>query len=160
MTATHHLIVGRPGSGKTRTLQQLIAAEKLAANGAVTVWGIQGTASGSLAGADRTVGADQAAELLTEALAVVAERTARRREYEPTTAEPRIKLVIDDAEPVLRDTKAAELLHRLVVTGRTAAVETIVAASDMTAATWPADLRRHYTAGQVTICDPRPRTEA
>ncbi|MCU7827319.1 hypothetical protein [Kitasatospora sp. DSM 101779] len=159
MNATHHLIVGRACSGKTRTLQQLIAAEKAAHGPAVAVWGIEPTGPGRMAGLDRTVGADQAAALLTEALAVVAERTARHRDHEPTPNEPRIRIVIDDAEPVLRDTETAHLLHRLAATGRTAAVTTIVAASDMTAATWLPALRRHYVNGEVTICE-HPRTEA
>jgi ABC-type glutathione transport system ATPase component len=155
-----HLIVGPSGSGKSFTIEQLIAAEKLAADNTVTIWGIQGTASGSLAGADRTVGADQATQLLTEVLTVIDERTACGRVHEPTAAEPRIKLVIDDAEPVLRDYQAAGLLRRLAVTARAAAVETVVAVSDLAPDSWPFGLRGHYTAGQVTICDRRPRTNA
>ncbi|MCX5216144.1 type IV secretory system conjugative DNA transfer family protein [Kitasatospora sp. NBC_00240] len=157
MSVTHRLIVGRAGSGKTRTIEQLIAAEKAACGPAVAVWGIEPTGQ-RLAGLDRTVDVDQAAQLLTEALTVVAERTARGRDHEPTAAEPHIRIVIDGAEPVLRDTETAGLLHRLAATGRTAAVTTTLTTFGMTAATWPPALRRHYVHGEVTICE-HPRTE-
>ncbi|WP_033821000.1 hypothetical protein [Kitasatospora sp. MBT63] len=153
-----HLVTGRPGSGKTLTIEQLIAAEKLASGPTIAVWGIEPTCPGRLAGLDRTVGADQAVQLLTEAAAVIAERLGRGREHEPTEAEPRIKVVIDGAEPILRDTEAAHLLKTLALTGRKAAVETVLAVTDTTLDSWPIGLRRQYRPGTVTELSPHPHT--
>ncbi|MFD9061433.1 hypothetical protein ACFVZ3_07945 [Kitasatospora purpeofusca] len=153
-----HLIVGRPGSGRTRTVEQLIATEKLTSGPTVTVWGIEPTRPGRLRGPDRTADADQAVQLLTEAAAIAGRRLGNGsgREYEPTAAEPRIQVVIDGAEPLLRDTEAAGLLQFLVVVGRTTGVETVLAVTDTGLDTWPIALRRRFHDGAVTqLTDPR-----
>ncbi|MGW2255494.1 hypothetical protein ACWCXH_35790 [Kitasatospora sp. NPDC001660] len=152
-----HLIVGPNGSGKTRTIEQLIAAEKLAAGPGVAVWGIE--RRGRLSGADRTVTGDQAVQLLAEAAAIAGQRLGRGREHEPTTAEPRIQVVIDGAEPVLRDTEAAGLLQFLATVGRKTGVETVLAVCDTSLDIWPITLRRRFYDGAVTQLTSRPHTE-
>ncbi|GAA1233975.1 hypothetical protein GCM10009665_25320 [Kitasatospora nipponensis] len=149
-----HLIVGPTGSGKkSHTIEELIAAEKRACGPTVAIWGIEPGGS-RLAGLDRTVGADQAVQLLTEAAAIAAERLGRGREHEPTAAEPRIRIVIDGAEPVLCQDEAAHLLKVLALTGRKGSVETVLAVSDSSLQSWPYGLRH----GPVTELHRRPRT--
>ncbi|GAA2121440.1 hypothetical protein GCM10009759_71160 [Kitasatospora saccharophila] len=160
MPATH-LITGRLGSGKTRTIEQLIATEKLTHGPAVTVWGIETAAPGRLTGLDRTADADQAVQLLTKASALAGRRFAHahQREYEPSAAEPRLLLVIDDAEPLLADTEAAGLLQFLAVIGRKSGVETVLAATDTRLNVWPPALLRRFTSDIVTQLPSRPRIQ-
>ncbi|MFF2080612.1 ATP-binding protein [Kitasatospora sp. NPDC058162] len=146
-----HLIVGPTGSGKSHALQQLIA--QAATDPATTTWAI--TPRSELATADRRATPDGAEQMLADALALVDQRNAylrdaRQRTHQPTQAEPRIRLLIDEAEHLLRRETTAEQLYRLVTTGRPAAVETVVAVSDLRLETWPLALRDHYVAGTVT----------
>ncbi|MFJ9447143.1 ATP-binding protein [Kitasatospora sp. NPDC101235] len=146
-----HLIVGPTGSGKSHTLQQLIA--QAATDPATTTWAI--TPRSELTAADRHTTPDGAEQMLTHALAIVDQRNAtlrdaRQRAHQPTPTAPRIRLLIDEAEHLLRHEPLAEQLHRLVTTGRPAAVETVVAVSDLRLNLWPLDLRDHYLAGTVT----------
>ncbi|MEU4301937.1 AAA family ATPase [Kitasatospora aureofaciens] len=146
-----HLIVGPTGSGKSYRLQQLIA--QAATEEATTTWAI--TPRSELAAADRRATPDGAEQMLNHALAIVDQRNAalrdaRQRTHQPTAAEPRIRLLIDEAEHLLRRETAAEQLYSLVTTGRPAAVETVVAVADLRLSTWPLALRDHYLAGTVT----------
>ncbi|MER8103861.1 type IV secretory system conjugative DNA transfer family protein [Kitasatospora sp. NPDC094016] len=146
-----HLIVGPTGSGKTRHLRQLIA--EAATDPATTTWAID--PRGELTTADRRATLDDAEQMLALALAVVDQRTTaphntRQHAHQPTADEPRIRLLIDEAEHLLRRETTAEQLYTLVTTGRPAAIETVIAVNDLRLSTWPLDLRDHYLAGTVT----------
>ncbi|MEU3495369.1 hypothetical protein ABZ747_18010 [Kitasatospora cineracea] len=153
MPATH-LIVGPNGSGKTRTIEQLIAAEKLTHGPAVTVWGIETATPGRLAGLDRTADTDQAVQLLTEAAALAGRRFAhthdQQRAYEPSAAQPRIQIVVDGTEPLLTDPEATGLLQFLAVVGRKSGIETVLTVTDTRPDTWPPALHRRFHNGPVT----------
>ncbi|MFI8085841.1 hypothetical protein ACIF6L_34255 [Kitasatospora sp. NPDC086009] len=140
---TNHLIIGRTGSGKTYRLQELIAAH--AADPTTAVWAI--TPTKELAGADRHTGPDGAQQLLTDLLAEVDKRHATGREHTPTEAEPRVRLVVDRVELVhelLGGDEFGHLLKRLLVTGRKAAVDTVLTASTTHLDAWPVGLRLHF----------------
>ncbi|MEU3564141.1 hypothetical protein [Kitasatospora sp. NPDC006786] len=140
---TNRLIIGRTGSGKTHRLQELIDAH--AADPTTTVWAI--TPTPELAGADRHTDPDGAEQLLTELLAEVDRRHARGHEHTPTQAEPHIRLIVDRVELVheqLGDAKFGHLLHRLAVTGRKAAVDTVLTASTTHLDAWPDGVRQHF----------------
>ncbi|MFD9685155.1 ATP-binding protein [Kitasatospora sp. NPDC059146] len=147
-----HLIVGPTGSGKSRHLQELITQP--ATGPATTTWAI--TPRSELAAADRRATPDGAEQMLDHALTIVDQRNARLRDarqraHQPTQAEPRVRLLIDEAEHLLRRETTAEQLYRLVTTGRPAAVETVIAVADLRLSTWPYGLRDHCLAGTVTL---------
>ncbi|MER8188200.1 AAA family ATPase [Kitasatospora sp. NPDC094015] len=154
MTHTH-LVLGRAGSGKTRTLQQLITEN--AADPIVTTWAIEPARRNNLTAADRHTTTESAEQLLDQALDLLAQRrdactATGRTAHTPTAAEPRVLLLIDEAEHLLRQARPVEQLHELVVTGRALAVETAVATSHLFLDVWPLDLRECYLAGDLTLC--------
>ncbi|MER6364457.1 AAA family ATPase [Kitasatospora sp. NPDC001527] len=136
------LLVGPTGSGKTHRLQHLAAA--YAADPTAVIWAIDPHTQ--LVGADRRTGHDGAAQMLADALALVDARAARSDEHTPTEAEPRVLLLIDEADELMAQQKpTVEQLLRLVATGRRFAVGTALAVRDTTLQTWQwADLRDHY----------------
>jgi hypothetical protein len=143
-----HLILGRTGTGKTHQLQQLI--DQAASDPAIATWVIEPAGRNGLTGADRHATTDTAEQLLTDALAIIDQRHVKQ--HIPTEAEPRIRVLIDAAEHLLRhQTSAADLLYRVVVTGRAAAVDTAVTASEMYLDVWPYELRNHYLRGDLTV---------
>ncbi|MET9402108.1 hypothetical protein [Kitasatospora sp. NPDC002965] len=141
---TNRLIIGSTGSGKTRGLQLLIDVH--AADPTTAVWAI--TPTPELAGADRHVTPDGAEQLLTELLAEADKRLARGHEHTPTPDEPRIRLVVDQVDHIHEQLGSSaplgHLLRRLVVTGRRAAVDTVLTASTTHLDTWPDGLRQHF----------------
>ncbi|MFB7672235.1 hypothetical protein ACFC26_12545 [Kitasatospora purpeofusca] len=136
------LLVGPTGSGKTHRLQHLAAAH--AADPAATTWAIDPHAE--LVGADRRTDFDGAAQMLADALALIDERTGRSEEHIPTAAEPRVLILIDDADDLMaRHEPTCGQLHRLATTGRRAAVHTALTAQSTTLQAWRlAELRDHY----------------
>ncbi|MFJ2191583.1 AAA family ATPase [Kitasatospora sp. NPDC087861] len=149
-----HLIIGTTGSGKSHTLQQLIT--QAADDPATTTWAI--TPRSELDAADRHTTPDGAQQMLNHALAIVDQRNTALRDarqlneaepptHQPTRTEPRIRLLIDEAEHLLRRRPLTEQLYRLAITGRAAAVETVIAVSDLRLLL---DLRERYLAGTVT----------
>ena len=148
---TTHLILGPNGSGKTRRLQQLIA--QAAADPATTTWVID--PRGELTAADRHTTSDGAEQLLADLLAEVDKRHARPSDHQPTQAEPRIRLLVDEAEQLLRRAPLAEQLYRLTVTGRSAGVDTVLAAATTRLDVWPLALRAHYSPETTETLPPR-----
>ncbi len=150
-----HLVLGRSGSGKTRTLQRLIT--EAAADPAVTTWAIEPARRDALSAADRHATTESAEQLLDQALGLLAQRrdaciATGSNAHTPTAAEPRVLLLIDEAEYLLRQTRAAEQLHELVVTGRVLAVDIALAASHLFLDVWPFGLRDHFLlAGDLTV---------
>ncbi|MFD9592023.1 hypothetical protein ACFWA9_04600 [Kitasatospora sp. NPDC059973] len=151
------LIIGRTGSGNTHRLQQLIDAH--AADPTTTVWAI--TPYTDLAGVDRHTDPNGAEQMLTELLAEVDKRLARGREHTPTQAEPHIRLIVDRVELVhelLGRAELGRLLGRLIITGRTAAVDTLLTASTTHLDVWPDGVRQHFDRPGCTEILPDRRT--
>ncbi len=146
------LLVGPNGSGKSHRFQQLIAMH--AADPTSTTWAVD--PHHELTAADRHTTPDGAEQFLTDALALVEQRNSRGREHTATEAEPRVLLLVDEAEQLLRQQPLADLLHRLAVTGRKAGVETALAVRDTTLQVWPLGLRQQYlTPENAEVLPPR-----
>ncbi|MFE2174399.1 ATP-binding protein [Kitasatospora sp. NPDC059462] len=150
-----HLLVGTTGSGKTYTLQQLAA--RAATDPTTTVWAIEPAHHATLtATADRCADFDGAEQMLDQVLDLARRRAAAcvaagSTAHTPAEEQPRVLLLIDEADNLLRRPRVAEQLQELVVTGRALAIETAVAANHLRLDVWPLGLRDQLLAGDLTV---------
>ncbi|MFE4398724.1 MULTISPECIES: ATP-binding protein [Streptomycetaceae] len=148
-----HLLVGTAGSGKTHTLQRL--ADRAAADPTATAWAIEPRRD-SLTAVDRHADFDGAEQMLDQVLDLARRRTAAcvaagSTAHTPTEDQPRVLLLIDAADQLLRRRRVAEQLQELVVTGRDLAIETAVATRNLRLDVWPLGLRDRLLAGDLTV---------
>ncbi|MFE7194023.1 AAA family ATPase [Kitasatospora sp. NPDC057541] len=150
-----HLLVGTTGSGKTHTLQRLAA--RAAADPTATTWAIEPAHHATLTTpADRCADFDGAERLLDQLLDLARERAAAcvaagSTTHTPTGDQPRVLLLIDAADHLLRRPRVGEQLQDLVVTGRALAIETAIAANHLRLDVWPLGLRDQLLAGDITV---------
>ncbi|MFF7459118.1 type IV secretory system conjugative DNA transfer family protein [Kitasatospora sp. NPDC008115] len=149
-----HLVVGTTGSGKTHTLQQLAA--RATTDPTATTWAIEPRRDGLTTTADRCADFDGAEQMLDQVLDLARQRAAAcvatgSTAHTPTEDQPRILLLIDEADHLLCRPRPAEQLQELIATGRALAIETAVAASTLRLDVWPLDLRDQLLAGDITV---------
>ncbi|MFF4384448.1 ATP-binding protein [Kitasatospora sp. NPDC001547] len=150
-----HLLVGTTGSGKTHTLQQLAA--RAAADPTATTWVIEPAHHASLTTiADRYADFDGAEQMLDQLLDLAHQRATAcqqqdRAAHTPSEDQPRVLLLIDEADHLLRQPQVGEQLQELVVTGRALAIETAVAANHLRLDVWPLGLRDQLLSGDITV---------
>ncbi|MCC9312075.1 type IV secretory system conjugative DNA transfer family protein [Kitasatospora sp. RB6PN24] len=155
MTIHTRLIVGTTGSGKTYRLRQLAAQH--AADPTVTVWAI--SPYNELTDTDHHTSPDGAERMLAAALALVEQRRTHGPEHQPTPHEPHLRILVDEVEQVLRQPEAGRMLLQLALTGRPAAVDTVLTASTHRLDLWPLALRDLLADDTEHLPRPHPYTE-
>ncbi|WP_404870980.1 ATP-binding protein (plasmid) [Kitasatospora griseola] len=150
-----HLLVGTTGSGKTHTLQQLI--DQATTDSTVTTWAIEPARRGNLTAADRHTTTETAEQLLDQVLDLARQRaTACQQQghtaHTPTEDQPRVLLLIDEADHLLRRQPArARQLEEIAATTRPLGIETAVATNSVLLDVWPLGLREQLLAGDITV---------